>query len=322
MLSRLVTRLRGLAFACEDTRTAYIPCPRIALIHSPNRRCTVQSRLFVLILLLALIAGCGTEEADPIGEEAAAITERLASSEGGALVLRAIDAAGGIRAWLEAPTSSYTWEYGGDAWLMKTHLVADNRSRRIYHDILATGSRLEPVESDATMAWDGEKAWVHPDTSNVNPRFWAPLAYYFQSIPFVLADPGLRYTVLEDDSLDGTAHQMVRVGFDDGVGDSPGDTYTLYVHPESGRVGAIRYSVTYGRGRPEPGEPVSETLMYFLDYETVDGLTVPTRFESYAFDGTTKGDLRGTASASDISFRAPFDEARLVMPDGGRVQGL
>ncbi len=241
------------------------------------------------------------------------------ATDGGRILLRAIDAAGGIRAWLEAPTSAYTWEYGGENFLVKSHLVASNRRRVIYHDLLALGSRPEPKPLTAQMAWDGANAWVYPDTTQINPRFWATTAYYFQSIPFVLADPGIRTDELPNDTLDGTVHQMVRITYDDGVGDSYGDRYTLYVHAETGRLSAIRYSATFGRGRPTPDQ-MTETLMYYLDYITVDGLTVPTRFESYAYSNGQKGELRGTASASDISFRAPFDESRLVMPEGGRVQ--
>ena len=276
-------------------------------------------RRLSILGLVALFFGCQAEPEDPLATEAEAIRARLATSEGGQLVLRAIDAGGGIHAWLEAPSSSYTWDFGSDGFLVKSHLVANNRTRQIYHDLTAIGSRVEPVALNAQMAWDGKSAWIYPNTVQVNPRFWASTAYYFQSIPFVLADPGIRYEVLADDSLDGTVHHLTKVSYDDSVGDSYGDTYTLYVHPETGRLSAIRYSATFGRGRPAPGE-VRETLMYYLDYETIDGLTVPTRFESYSFADGRKGALRATALASNISFREPFDEGRLTMPEGGRVQ--
>jgi|TARA_B100000809_G_scaffold60873_1_gene57478 hypothetical protein len=61
-----------------------------------------------------------------------------------------------------------------------------------------------------------------------------------------------------------------------GVGDSPGDTYVLYIDQESGLVKAIRYTVTYFSGRlPSTEPPKRETLFYYEDYVTVDGLTVP-----------------------------------------------
>ncbi len=48
----------------------------------------------------------------------------------------------------------------------------------------------------------------------INPRFWATTPYYFQLIPFVLADPGLRYEALPSADLDGVPHEMVRVGYE------------------------------------------------------------------------------------------------------------
>ena len=277
-------------------------------------------RLFFAISVLMLCAvSCSAPAEDPLADEIDAIHARLAASEGGELVRRAIDAAGGIRAWLEAPTSSYIWDASFGNFVLKSHLVADNRSRRIYHDILETSSHMSPLPLEAQMAWDGTNAWIYPDTLMLNPRFWASTAYYFQSIPFVLADPGLRYERLPDDTLDGHVQHMVKVSYNDHVGDAYGDTYVLYVEPESGRMNAIRYTSTFGQGRPAPGE-VSEGLLYYLDYQSFDELTVPTRFERYTYSNSEKGDLVASVTVSDISFRAPFDEARLVMPEGGRVQ--
>ncbi|NBC86612.1 MAG: hypothetical protein GVY25_10525, partial [Bacteroidetes bacterium] len=44
-------------------------------------------------------------------DRADAARSRLEQSEAGRLLLRAIEAHGGLLAWYQAPTSSYTWEY-------------------------------------------------------------------------------------------------------------------------------------------------------------------------------------------------------------------
>jgi len=272
------------------------------------------------LLIVLLAAGCarpGSPEA-----EADAARERLESSEGGRLVLRAIDAHGGLEAWYAAPTSSYTWEYAnvGADLQFETFLVADNRTRRVYHDVLTVGPYGSPRSVDGQMAWDGEDAWIAPDSlaGSINPRFWATTGYYFEQIPFVLADPGLRYEALPPDTLGGQTYEMVRVGFEEGVGDAPGDTYTLYVHPETGLVDAIRYTVTFGRD-VDPAAPPSETLFTYGNYVTVGGLTVPTRFRGYAFEGGRRGAFKNEAWADSVSFRRPFDESRLVVPEGAHV---
>ena len=289
-----------------------------------------------LTLVLAaglLLAGCADapqpaeEDTAPTmaqqkAEEARA---RLEASEGGRLMLRAIEAHGGLEAWYSATTSAYGWEYSnvGMNARFKSYLVADNNTRQVYHDLLTYGTPDDPKPVNGRFAWDGTNAWISPDTlQSPNPRFWATAGYYFQSIPFVLSDPGVHYELMTDEALDGVPHDMVKASYDDGVGDSPGDTYTLYINKETGLVDAIRYTVTYGRGRPAPDAPVRENLFYYLDYVTVDGLTTPTRYQGFSFTDGQKGDFRNEAWVTDISFRQPFDASKLAMPEDGRVQPM
>lgn len=292
----------------------------------------MRPRLLVLLPLLLIACEAAPPDdatapgdavvSDDVQAQAEAARERLSASEGGRLVLRAIEAHGGLVAWYAAPTSSYTWEYANAAADLhfETFLVADNRSRRVYHDVLTVGPYGDPQPVDGRMAWDGEVAWIYPDSlaDAINPRFWATTGYYFEQIPFVLADPGLRYEPLPPDTLGGQVYEMVRVGFDEGVGDAPGDTYTLYVHPETGLVDAIRYTVTYGRA-VDPDRPPSETLFTYEGYVAVDGLTVPTHFRGFAFEDGRRGAFKNEAWADSLSFRRPFDETRLSVPESARI---
>ncbi len=271
-----------------------------------------------------VLAGCGGTGVDAREEEARA---RLTASEGGRIVLAAIEAHGGLEAWYAAPTSSYAWEYSnlGSNVRFESFLVADNETRRVYHELRTFGTPEAAGEVEGRFAWDGEEAWISPAAlENPNPRFWATTGYYFQSIPFVMADPGIRFLVLPDEPLGGQPHERVMAYYDTGIGDSPGDTYTLYLHPETGMVSAVLYTVTYGEayeagpGAPEPA--ASGTLLYYQDYVTVDGLTVPTRFRGYTYRDGVQGDLRNEAWASEISFRRPFDESRLEIPADARIE--
>ena len=288
--------------------------------------------------IAVLLGGCGTQpdtdetaSANVVPEQQVerkveAARQRLTQNEGGRRVLRAIEAHGGLDAWYRAPTSSYTWEYANKEVGMrfKSFLVVDNRTRKAYHDLRTTGTYDNAQSVDARFAWDGERAWIAPDSvERPNPRFWALTGFYFQQIPFVLADPGLTYEALPDDSIDGTPHDMVRVGFEGGVGDTPDDTYTLYLDKETGRVDAIRYTVSYGRDVEDPSE-LAETFFDYEDYTTVHGLTVPTRFEGYSYsDEEGPGDtLRNEAFADSISYRRPFDESKLKPPAGARFVSL
>ena len=295
----------------------------------------------VPLLVGLLLAGCGSGDSDSgpddtaasnvvpdsvVQQQVAAARERLTQTDGGERVLRAIEAHGGLSAWYRAPTSSYVWEYAnqGADLHFASFLVVDNRSRRAYHDLLRTGPYEDPQPVDAAFAWTGDRAWVAPpDIEQPNPRFWALSGFYFQQIPFVFADPGINYEALPDASIDGTPHDMVRITFGDDVGDAPDDVYTLYLDKESGQVDAIRYAVTYGRD-VGPDADLQETFFDYQDYVTVDGLTVPTRFEGYGYsDDEGIGDsLRNWARADSISYRRSFDESQLTPPDTARFVSL
>jgi hypothetical protein len=252
--------------------------------------------------------------------------KRLTQTEGGQRVLRAIEAHGGLAAWYRAPTSSYTWEYANTDIDLRfnSFLVVDNRTRRAYHDLLTVGSYDNAQPVDARFAWDGARAWIAPDTlQQPNPRFWALTGFYFQQIPFVFADPGVNYEALPDDTLDGTPHAMVEITFDRGTGDAPGDTYILYLDKDSDQVDAIRYTVSYGQDVP-PGADLPQTFFDYQDYVTVDGLTVPTRFQGYSYSESTGiGDtLRNEATVDSISYRRPFEESKLEPPQNARFVPL
>jgi hypothetical protein len=76
-----------------------------------------------MLLLLLGLGGCAPSDSDPGTGESAVVPEpevnrlveeamlRLQASDGGRLVLDAIEAHGGLENWYRAPTSSYTWEY-------------------------------------------------------------------------------------------------------------------------------------------------------------------------------------------------------------------
>lgn len=304
------------------------------------------SLLITTALSTVILAGCGdpqqnnADEAATADEETEAnvvpveevkprveaARERLTQNDGGERILRAIEAHGGLKAWYRAPTSSYTWEYANKEidLRFKSFLVVDNRTRRVYHDLLTVGTydNAEPV--NARFAWTGERAWIAPASlEEPNPRFWALSGFYFQQIPFVFADPGLNYRALPADTLDGEAYDMVEVTFEEDVGDSPGDTYTLYLDQDSDQVHAIRYTVTFGRD-VEPGADLSETFFDYQDYVTVDGLTVPTRFEGYSYseEEGPADTLRNEAAADSISYRRPFDESKLAPPENARFVPL
>lgn len=292
---------------------------------------TASTRFITALLAVTVLTACGhmhgpapTPAQGSVDTQADAARTRLQASPGGQLVLRAIQSHGGLDRWYGTPTVAFAWEYSnvGMGFRFKSFQVADNRTRAIYHELRNLGSPDDAPPAQGSFAWDGSEAWIHPATIQaINPRFWATTPYYFQLIPFVLADPGLRYELMPDEMLDGVEYDMVRVGYEPGVGESPGDTYVLYVDQTSGRVRAIRYTVTYFSGKaPSDEAPTRETLFYYDDYVTVSGLTVATRFRGFLFEDGQLGEFKNDGWASEIAFGVPFDATRLVAPAGARVQ--
>lgn len=222
---RMCTR-PTIAFARSSLAT--IPPKVLAMTHRlPLAACAG------LILLLFATAACepsgesasSDSSSGDASEETAALSDaaerakeartRLEQSEGGRLVLQAINAHSGLEAWYAAPTSSYTWEYANsDVGLhFESYMVVDNRTRTAYHDLLSIGPFGDPQPVDGAFAWDGKQGWIVPDSiQGLNPHFWATTGYYFEQIPFVLADPGVTYEPLPDATLDGTTYSMVRAG--------------------------------------------------------------------------------------------------------------
>lgn len=291
-----------------------------------------RSRLLLSLALCACLWwGCAPESApetsgpSPVEQKVSEARSRLDSSEGGRLVAEAIEAHGGLETWYATPTSAYCWEYSnpGAEMRFRSCMTVDNQTRRAYHDLVALGTPDDVQPYEGAFAWDGENAWITPaDAPKVNPRFWALTGFYFSQIPFVLADPGVNYEKLPDAELDGETYSMVKCTFGSGVGDAPGDHYILYVDQQDQMVRAIRYTVTFGGRAPKKGGPPRETLFYYEDYATVDGLKTPQHFDGYWFDDGAKGEFKNEAFVTEISYSKPFDESKLAMPEGARVQSM
>jgi len=289
----------------------------------------MKSPFFPLGLALAALLGAACAPApepepamSPAEQKAAEARSRLEGSEAGELLLAAIEAHGGLETWYAAPTTSFCWEYSnpGMPIRFKTCGTVDNQTRRAYHEIVELGTPDEPEPYEGRFAWDGEKAWIYPaDTPKVNPRFWALTGFYFQQIPFVLADPGVACETLPDAELDDETFSMIECGFQSGVGDSPGDTYKLYLDQADNTVHAIRYTVTYGQDPSEVEDP-RETLFYYEELKAADGLTTARRYDGYWFDEGAKGEFKNEAWATELSYTKPFDESQLKMPEGAKVQ--
>lgn len=245
---------------------------------------------------------------------------RLQADRAGVLVWNAIEAHGGLQTWLAKSTVAFEFDYqplGQPERGMHTYNQVDLWSARARQAELPGGAGAE-----ATLGWDGERAWITPaaDAFPSSARFWSLTPYYFMGMPFVAADPGTRYERLADATLDETRYQVVKLTYGEGVGDAPDDYYVLYLHPETRRLAALRYVVSYP-GRFAAGAHSPEKLMRYSEFTTVDGLQFAQRLDTSAWDAesATPGDVVTHIAVSRITLGETWPASIFTPPSGAVV---
>ena len=92
--------------------------------------------------------------------------------------------------------------------------------------------------------------------------------FYWFAMTFKLLDPGMRYTYEGRREVDGTAYELVKVGFEEGVGDVS-DTYLLYINPNTWRVDRFLFTIL-DFGKTEP-------FLMEVEYGRIDGVLLPVK---------------------------------------------
>jgi len=65
-------------------------------------------------------------------------------------------------------------------------------------------------------------------------------------MPFIFSDPGVNFKVFPPEEHDDIDYQRVTAYYDVNVGDTPGDTYTMFINPETGMLDVVLHTVTTG----------------------------------------------------------------------------
>jgi hypothetical protein len=226
-----------------------------------------------------------------------------------ALVDAVVEAHGGMEAWQRAPTVTFTDEFrSGEATEgQPMRVTVEQGPRRAYIDVVGT---------DMRMAWDGERAWSENWQLPMPPRFVALLDYYFLNLPWLAKDPGVILSEVGTGTLPGddAEYKTVKMTFEPGTGDTPDDHYLLYIDPETDRLAANEYIVTYAALLPEGTESTPVHLLVYDEWTEVDGLLVPAAYTIYE-----DGAVYASNVIRDWSFDQPFDASRMEMPDGAVV---
>lgn len=215
--------------------------------------------------------------------------------------------------------------HGADAWYGQQAVAADTIVSFGGNTIFSGETLFTPdmqhsrLENDAggVVVWDGETAWVSPPDASFppSPRFAVLTWPYFFAAPFKLRDPGTRLEDLGNMPLDGTPHPAARLTFEGGIGDTPDDWYVLYRDPETDRLDAMAYIVTFGT--PVEAAEAEPHAISYEEYVDVDGVAVPTVWQFWLWNEEEgiHGDPIGRTELSNVRFVTP-EPGTFEAPEG------
>lgn len=310
----LVATLSGLLVACpkpdspSKPKAASPATPPAAAASQPARPSSQPS---------SQPSGSATQPAQSaIATRVTAAKARLAASEAGKILLKSTETHGGLEAWFSSQALQFRYNYQPVQGVQRNSLqTVDLLSSRAYHELDAPAK--------GKLAFDGDKAWMKLEGgAKFAARFWALTPYYFVGMPFVLSDPGVKLSMSADDPKAAGLPQahVIRAAFDPGTGDAPDDYYVLYIAKDDHRLLALRYVVSYApffEGKPMKSTP--EKLLVYEDVKPLGPLKLSRQHLTYAFKDGKRGDKVTVSDITEMKYAAPFDEARLRMPQGAVI---
>jgi len=258
-------------------------------------------RIAAVTLALAWsLAGCGKKEKAETSKESAAPVEAAPPR----IVINMIDAHGGMAAWRSSPPVSFEDELtvpGAPSTISR--VTVDQRPCRAYIDYPG---------SDMSLAWNGKEAWSTNWTQPYPPRFLALLNYRFLTLPWLTMDPGVHLSQPENATMwgDSLQYASVKMTFAPETRDNPNDYYRLYIDRKTKQLKACAYALTYRAMLPDSVDTMPERLLVYEDFQTVNGLLVPTKYTIYSGPGQPIA----SCVIRDWSFKRPFDEGRMTRP--------
>jgi len=187
----------------------------------------IKKQYFLLVVIVLFGSACNTVKVKP---QQAKVTP-LPS-----LLTKALTAHGGLANWQTMNTLEYTLERNQKP---EQHLI-DLQTRKVLLK-----------HEDYQLGFDGQEVWISPNKEAFgkgSPRFYHNLYFYFYAIPFVLADPGVRYEVLPQKEIQGQLYNALKISYGAGIGDAPDDYYIAHFNTDTNLMEWLLYTVTYYSG--------------------------------------------------------------------------
>ena len=297
-------------------RSFFCPCGRVRsgiIRPTPERKATIVRSKGILSLLIVIAGTMGLltvptpAQSDPAAEE---------------IVAKMIEAHGGFDMWAKCPTVSFDThlkvDFGGGNWVeFWEKVTVEQGTRRAYAELPNADG------TSGSIAFDGENAWSAGNLqgiSNAPARFTAWRDFYLFNVPWLTQDAGVILGEPGKATIPNDAKEYITVpmNFEDGTGDTSKDTYVLYIDPDTYRLKATEYGMTFKSMLPEGADSSPHSVFVWEETTEVGGLLVPTKYNVYWKEG---GALVTAGEVSNWSFDKAFDESRMKMPSDGTVDG-
>jgi hypothetical protein len=252
----------------------------------------IQRHLAPALMLLGTSVALSAAEADDASDAIAEVVER-------------VEAAHNIEAWWKTDVlvADITIRFGGNVAAQGTMAFETNGPRARFD--FATG---------ATAIFDGETCWMAPPDADVpRARFHVLTWAWFTAAPFKLSGTGTVLETYERSHEVGEPILFARQTFIAGEGDTPKDWYDIWIDPETNRLAAMGYIVTYGRSLEEAEE--EPHAIVYGGYQSIDGVLISTEWTFTDYDaGGMLGETRlGSATLENVRFETAGD--RFEVPE-------
>lgn len=220
------------------------------------------------LAVIALAAGCTTSRGTGAASSDAGRIRQIVAAAEAAHGLPAYQAQTDLRAHVTIQRgdavmvdADFHFQCHGDRALM----LADGGAKRVVH----TGSDCYVLPAAGANPGDRFQVWTWP---------------WFIIAPFKMRGDGIRLSDYRRIEMDGVMYHTMKQTFAAGEGDADEDWYRLFIHPDTHRLDAMVYIVTFGKDAAEVNAAEHVSMIRYYDYREVAGTLIAGRYAFWYWD--------------------------------------
>ncbi|WP_289045896.1 DUF6503 family protein [uncultured Olleya sp.] len=170
-----------------------------------------------------------------------------------------------------------------------------------------------------TLGFDGNNVWLNSKNEEAykgNPKFYYNLMFYFNAMPFVLADNGINYGDAKPLVFEGVTYPGIKISYDNGIGSSSDDEYIVYYNPETFKMEWLAYTVTFNT----KAKSEKWSFIKYGKWQTIEGVVVPDTLTWYVVEDNLPVKKRNDLPFTDVKlFKKALPVSTFVKPETAEV---